>query len=255
MSVGTSADSPRVLPRGSIRALVNRSAALRVSSTARTIRRRRLTYLSPVKLRNLERCLANIRRHRIPGDLIEAGVALGGSAHLLASHVDATPGIQRRFVGYDTFGMIPPPSDRDGADAHERHQMIASGASRGIGSSDVYYGYVDDLYGQVKHTFASLGTPVDDDRIALVQGLFEKTLCQAPPESIALAHVDCDWFEPVSQCLEAIGPVLAPGGFIVIDDYGDYDGCRWAVHEFLARRPEFRITTVAQNLVLQSSAH
>jgi O-methyltransferase len=254
MSVRTSADAWAAPLSGGIRPLVNRLTALRISSTARTIRRKRLTYLSPVKLRNLERCLAEIRRHRVPGDLIEAGVALGGSAHLLASHVDATPGIQRRFVGYDTFGMIPPPSDRDGSDARERHQVIASGGSQGIGLGDVYYGYVDDLYGQVRNTFASLGTPVDDNRIALVQGLFEETLCQTPPESIALAHVDCDWFDPVSQCLDAIGPALAPGGFIVVDDYGDYDGCRWAVHDFLARRPEFRVTTVAQNLVLQSSA-
>ena len=31
---------------------------------------------------------------------------------------------------YDVFGMIPPPSEHDGADIHRRYETIAAGGAR-----------------------------------------------------------------------------------------------------------------------------
>ncbi len=76
------------MPFSAARRLVRRTylALLRqtLGDTTKTVLRERLTYLSPVKLRRLERELRRISDESIPGDLVEFGVALGGSAIILA---------------------------------------------------------------------------------------------------------------------------------------------------------------------------
>jgi O-methyltransferase len=216
----------------------------RVSAVARRVRRDNLTYLTAAKLRRLERCLAVVERQGIAGDVLEAGVALGGSSIVLA----ATMGPGRRFFGYDVFGMIPAPSERDDEKSHARYRQIARGLSPGLGGG-TYYGYQDDLYGQVVRTFERYGIKVDGRRVSLVPGLFEDSL--HPPGPVALAHVDCDWYDAVGCCLARISAVLSPGGFIVLDDYFDYGGCKEATHEFLAAEPSFSFDVYGENAVLR----
>lgn len=242
--------SRRLLPNGAT-TIARQAATLTLSPVARRVRRKRLTYLSVGKLLQLERFLRYINSNRISGDLIEAGVALGGSAILLASHIDATRDLPRRFIGYDTFGMIPPPTEEDSEDAHCRHEEIRSGRSQGLGRADTYYGYMDDLYEKVQKSFLELGRPVDGARVSLVKGLFSDTLCKQPPEKVALAHIDCDWHSPVRECLNALRPIVQPGGVVIVDDYHNYDGCRWAVHEFLAEAKEFSVVSSRGSLVIQ----
>ena len=219
-------------------------AARRVSPIARQVVAERLTYLSWPKLSSLERCLTELRREGVEGDVIEAGIAMGGSAIVLAQGMG--PG--RSFHGYDVFGMIPPPSEHDDAHTHERYKTIASGKARGLGDDD-YYGYQDDLYDRVVGSLESHGVPVDGERVALHRGLFEDTL--RPDKPIALAHIDCDWYEPVRLCFERIHPHLSPGGFIVLDDFFDYAGCARATHEYLAAHDDLRMIRAPGNAVIK----
>jgi O-methyltransferase len=226
------------------RALLSRlRARRRLSPTARRVIDERLTYLSAGKLANLEWCAREVQRHDVPGDVVEAGVALGGSAIALADRL--TP--ERAFDGYDVFGTIPPPSERDGADAHERYDVIAAGGSTGIGG-DPYYGYVDDLYDRVVASFRAHGVE-PGERVRLHRGLFENTL--HPSGALALVHIDSDWYDPVRLCLERTYPHLSPGAFVVLDDYHDYDGCRTATDEFLADHADLVPVRDRGNLVLR----
>jgi asparagine synthase (glutamine-hydrolysing) len=210
---------------------------MRLSATARRIRAERLTYLPVRKLVRIESALAEVRRNNVPGDVMEFGVALGGSAILLAQ----AAGEGRRFFGLDVFAMIPPPtSEKDDAKSKDRYQIIAAGQATGFGD-DPYYGYRDDLYEHVSAQLARFGTPVDGRRINLVKGLFEETLPTLDVGRIAFAHIDCDWYDPVRYCLHETARRLAPGGVIVIDDYNDYAGCRAAVDEFLAQNGDFDV--------------
>jgi hypothetical protein len=113
--------------------------ASRLSATARSVRRERLTYLSPSRLRRLEKELKAVLK-RVPGDIAEFGVALGGSAIILSKEASRH---RRRFHGFDVFAMIPPPkSEKDDQKARDRYRTISSGESKGI-DGDLYYGYRD----------------------------------------------------------------------------------------------------------------
>ena len=217
--------------------------ALRKDSTTviEEIRRARLTYCGPPKLENLSHAIERIVREGIRGDFIEAGVALGGSAILMGSLKPSNTELHL----YDVFGMIPPPGDQDGEDAHRRYDVIKSGASPGLGS-DRYYGYVDSLQDKVLLNMGRWGLSCQKDLIELHPGLFEETLFPSKP--IALAHIDCDWYESVNVCITRILPHLAQGGIMVFDDYHSYSGCKKAVDQLLSSRPELQIIFDARSI-------
>lgn len=171
---------------------------------------------------------------QLPGILIEAGTARGGSALVMAAAKSAG----RPLYLYDTFGMIPPPSGGDGADAHARYDEIVGGKAQGIAGQD-YYGYASDLLGSIQRLFVEQGLPADGNNIHLVQGLYEETLHIEQP--VVLAHIDCDWYDSVLVCLEQIAPRLVSGGVLVVDDYDHWSGCRKAIDEyFVDKRDAFR---------------
>ena len=52
-------------------------------------------------------------------------------------------------------------------------------------------------------------------------------------------RLDADTYEPTKIALQSLYPGLAPGGYLVLDDYGSFPECRRAVDEF---REEHGIT-------------
>lgn len=219
---------------------------LRLSAVAQRMRRERLTYLRPAKLVRIETALRRLRRRGVAGDYLEFGVALGGTAALIAQ---AARRADSRFVGLDVFATIPPPtSPHDDAKSRERYAVIAAGEATGIGD-EVYYGYRDDLLDHVGQVLASVDAPVDGRQIRLAKGLFEETWPTLDVERVAFAHIDCDWHDPVLYCLNAVAPKLSDDGVIVIDDYHDYPGCRTAVDAFLEQNRGFRMVPGANPLI------
>ena len=198
------------------------------------MREERLTYLKPPYLRALAADVLDVERAGLEGLVLEAGTALGGSAIVMA----AAKAPERPMKVYDVFGMIPAPGEQDGEDVHERYGTIAAGDARGVGG-ETYYGYRDDLYGEVTASFARLGVPVEERNVELVKGLFEDTIVLDGP--VAFAHLDGDWYESTLTCLERIAPRLVPGGRIVLDDYYKWSGCRRAVDEYFAAHDGFTL--------------
>lgn len=224
---------PNRLRRASARARYYRaSPAARKLATA--VSQEKLSYLERGALIDLWDRVRDIERQGIPGELIEAGTARGGSALVIA----AAKAAERPLRLFDVFGMIPSPSPRDGADVRERYRVIAAGEATGPGGT-TYYGYEDDLLSQVRGSFSRYAIPPDEHNVELVAGLYEETL--HPHGPVAFAHLDCDWYESVRVCLERLTPLLQPGGALVIDDYDNWSGCRDAVDEYFAdKRDRFR---------------
>jgi hypothetical protein len=206
----------------------------RVREVMAAVREENLTYLADLHLTSLVTCVLEAERAGRKGLIVEAGTALGGSAIAMAAAKDPA----RPMRVYDVFGMIPPPSERDGEDVIRRYEQITEGQSSGL-AGEVYYGYREDLLGEVTASFARHGVPVEENQVTLVQGLFQDTI--EIDEPVALAHVDGDWYDSTMTCLERITPHLVVGGRIVIDDYFMWSGCREAVDEYFADRPGFRV--------------
>jgi asparagine synthase (glutamine-hydrolysing) len=208
-----------------IRLLALGLAHPKVARTIRKVKRENLTYLNYHELLNLTNIAQQLEINNIPGVFIEAGCALGGSAIALAS----AKSTNRLFYIFDTFEMIPPPSLADGEDAHQRYRVIELRQSPGIGSMP-YYGYIDNLINVVDESFTKFGYSTKDNNIRLVKGLFEKTMFIEGP--VALAHLDCDWYDSVMICLERIVPHLVVDGVLIIDDYYHWSGSKKAVDDY-----------------------
>lgn len=220
-----------------------------LGGTAKKVKRERLTYLSNRKIRRLENELASLRTQPVAGEYMEFGVALGGSAILIAKEAKLAG---QKFTGFDVFGMIPPPeSEKDDLRSKARYQTIVRGESKGIGGDD-YYGYRKDLYGDVVRTFSRYGIVVDGVAVSLVKGLFEETWPTRESGPIAFVHIDCDWYDPVKYCLNATAAKVPRNGVIMLDDYRDYGGCRLATDEFLKSHHEFALEDGA-NAILRRS--
>jgi asparagine synthase (glutamine-hydrolysing) len=201
------------------------------ASLIRQVRAEGLTYLESAALVDLYSRVKMVEAQGLKGVIIEAGCALGGSAIVMA----AAKMTNRPIYLYDTFEMIPPPSTRDGDDAHQRYHVIASGQASGLKGGN-YYGYQKDLLTQVTKTFATYGFTEEQQHLHFEKGLYEDTLIINQP--VALAHIDCDWYDSVMTCLERITPNLVSGGVLIIDDYADWSGCRRAVDSYFASRQE-----------------
>lgn len=219
----------------------------RISATARLVRQHGLTYLPPSKLLTLENQARRVIRQGVKGDFCEFGLALGGSGIVLAKLLDA----HRRFHGFDVFDMIPPPtSQKDDAHSLERYKTIAEGKSPGI-KGKPYYGYEKNLFEKVQANFRSFGVK-EGVQIQLHKGLFEETwpkLCSAIG-NIALAHIDCDWYDPVAYCLAICQEHMPSGGAIVVDDYYAYQGARTATDEFIQANEDFTFIDAGKHVVL-----
>lgn len=180
-------------------------------------------------LRALARLYSGTRevvREGIEGDIVECGVARGGSAGLLARALrDA--GSDKRMWLYDNFEGMPEPDPKRDPDYEAARKYV--GACKG-----------DEV--QVRELVTGLRGPGE---IQIVKGLFQDTLPFRAPQRIALLHLDCDWYQSVRFCLDTLYDRMEPGGILQLDDYHFWEGCRKAVDEFfLNRKIEPRLVTI-----------
>jgi hypothetical protein len=183
------------------------------------------TMLPPHVLMGLVRQVDLVVRENIPGALVECGVWKGGGSFLMADRLRRL-GADRPVWMFDSFAGMPDPDPIDGP-------LAAAWASNPAGEH--YYDNCVVSVDDVRATAASLDL---SERVRIVPGWFDDTLeeARAAVGPIALLRIDCDWYAGVRLCLETFYDQVSEGGLVVIDDYGLFDGCNLAVHEFLAQR-------------------
>lgn len=215
-----------------------------VTDVISAVQTERLTFLKPNQLYDLATIMSDIEQRGVPGLVLEAGTARGGSAIVLAK----AKASERPMRVYDVFGLIPPPTEQDGADVHKRYAKIVNGEAKGT-KDDIYYGYRDDLLAEVSASFTRHGVPPAEHNVELVKGLFQDTVVIDEP--VAFAHLDGDWYESTMTCLERIAPHVSPGGRMVLDDYYNWSGCRQAVQDYFKGRTEFTLEPRAKMHVIR----
>lgn len=190
------------------------------------------TMTSPHKQWVLIEAVKYVSRYKIPGDIVECGVWRGGSMHAAARTLDALGDHSRDLYLYDTFEGMPPPTDVDvRADGQSAAHLLETS------DRNAYIWAIASLE-EVKAGFVDAKVPYPSERIHFVQGKVEDTIPGVLPETISVLRLDTDWYESTAHELEHMYSRLSPGGVLILDDYGHFEGARKAVDEFIAATGE-----------------
>ena len=190
------------------------------------------TMTGPDKLHALISAVQYVAKAGIPGAFVECGVWRGGSMHAVARTLDLCGVHDRDLYLFDTFQGMTEPTTRD----------------RMVGQQDVTAADLMQESSKESRLWAiaskedvldGLSTlPYPQDRFHLVEGPVEDTVPGGAPEQIALLRLDTDWYESTRHELEHLYPRLQPGGILIIDDYGSWQGSKEATDEYVAALTE-----------------
>ena len=191
---------------------------------------RHCTMTSPERVVSLVRAVEHVVRQSIPGDVVECGVWRGGSMMAVARTLLRLGDVSRTLHLFDTFEGMPPPTELDQAAANGTFAAELLAAEDRETSVNWAVAGLD----LVRANVGSVGYP--SDRIQYVKGLVEEAIPRNAPERIALLRLDTDWYESTRHEMIHLYPRLAPGGVLIVDDYGHWGGARKAVDEYLEER-------------------
>jgi O-methyltransferase len=174
-------------------------------------------------------------RRGLPGAFAECGVWRGGSVLAIVLKLQSLGFDDRELYLYDTFEGMTRPSEHD-TSTFDPPALATWEAAEDTGSGAWDYLFAAEVFNEdmVRDLLVSTGYPAA--RLHLVKGPVESTLPAAAPDQLALLRLDTDWYESTKHELEHLYPRLVPGGVLVIDDYGHWEGCRRAVDEYFTTR-------------------
>jgi len=166
------------------------------------------------------------RARHVAGAFVECGIFKGSSLarfamfrHLFESEET------RSLIGFDIFGKFPETEFE--ADKDQRTRFIKSAGDESISVEQMQQVLAQKECGR---------------NVTLVVGDICHTVpafvAEHPELRIALLHVDVDILEPSHTVMNALAPLVVPGGVIVLDDYGIFPGATKAADEFMAGRSE-----------------
>ena len=184
------------------------------------------------KVNFLTEAVRYLERHDIPGGLMECGVWRGGSMLAIAHTLSRIGMTDRHLYLFDTFEGMTPPTDRD-VHIWEKKDASELLASQSTSMAPIWAAATLE---DVRQGFAEVDYP--DELIHYIVGKVEDTVPESAPEQIALLRLDTDWYESTKHELNHLYSRLAPGGVLVIDDYGSWQGSKDATDEFLAETGE-----------------
>jgi hypothetical protein len=185
------------------------------------------------QLANLRRLVESTLSEGVPGDYIETGVWRGGACILVRAILAARGVTDRRVFVADSFEGLPRPNAK---------QYPADRASKLFS-----FGELAISEDEVRRNFAAYG--LEDEQVVFVKGWFKDSLPKLKEQRFALIRLDGDLYESTMDALDNLYDRLSAGGYVVVDDYGVMQGCRRAVHDFLAGRgltPEIVATDASE---------
>lgn len=147
----------------------------------------------------------------VAGDVAECGVYKGGTAYIMAELINTLAPDRRLFL-FDTFDGMPE-TDR----AHDRHVA----GQFNLTSLDAVRRYLGAF-----------------DNVQFAPGFIPDTLAAFEDRHFSFVHIDLDIYQAILAASQFFFDRVAPGGFIVYDDYGfaSCPGARRAVDEFYAEK-------------------
>lgn len=180
-----------------------------------------MTMVGRKRLDDIRQCLESVLADRVPGDFVECGTWRGGACVFARACLEVLDADGGRCVWLaDSFRGLPAAThpkdagfDVNAADNHKLavDEAVARGNMRALGFST---------------------------RFGVIPGWFKDTL-PGPVKTISVLRLDGDLYESTMDALRTMYPLLSPGGYCLVDDYGSVPHCRRAIHEY---RDEHGIT-------------
>ena len=172
-----------------------------------------ITLIGLPRLRHLRLLVERVIRDEVPGDLMECGVWRGGAVVMMRAVLAAHGVTDRTVWAADSFEGLPPAT---------------------MAQDQMWQGYGGALAVDLDTVRANIaGYGLLDDQVRLLPGWFGDTLPGAPVEQLAVLRLDGDYYESTWDTLAALHHKVAPGGFVVVDDWS-LESCRAACEDFRA---------------------
>lgn len=175
------------------------------------------TMTSPERIKAVCDACLYIGRAAIPGAVVECGVWRGG-AMMAAAITLREAGDVRDLYLFDTFAGMTDPEEVD-----VRYDGEPAAAMQRAG-------WCAASVDEVRRSMDSTGYP--SDRVHLVEGDVLETIPSRAPDTIALLRLDTDWYRSTRHELDHLWSRVSPGGILLLDDYGHWQGQREAVDAF-----------------------
>lgn len=194
--------------------------------TMHYIRGEAITMLPRVRLANLRSCVETILAENVPGDLIETGVWRGGACILMRACLDVSGALDRTVWLADSFEGLPDPGPQSERESSFYHSEMMQKHFRRMAAS------IDDVRGN----FEAYG--LLSERVRFLKGWFDETLPTAPIDRLSVLRLDGDYYKSTMDALGSLYDKVSPGGFIIVDDYGEdlWTDCRKAIDQFRRER-------------------
>jgi O-methyltransferase len=172
-----------------------------------------------------------LTENNIEGDIVACGVWRGGAVMTAIDTLKKANSTSRDIYVYDTFeGMTTPGHEYD----------LKTGGNSGVGktaeelyknatASDLVFCY--SAIDEVKQNIEQFGYP--RQKVHYIKGMVEDTIPATLPKKIAFLYFSISFYKSVLHTLEHLYPLIASGGVILISDYGDWEGTKKAVDEYI----------------------
>jgi hypothetical protein len=186
-----------------------------------------VSMLPLARLDNVRFCVEDVLKSNIPGDFIETGVWRGGATIFMRAILKAYEIADRVVWVADSFEGLPEPdADRFPLEAKTHAGPVMKKA----------YNHFAASLEEVQRNFKAFG--LLDDQVRFLKGWFKDTLPAAPIELLSIMRLDGDYYESTMDGLVSLYDKLSPGGYVIIDDYGEdsWTYCRKAVDTFRGQR-------------------
>jgi len=178
------------------------------------------TMVGHKRLDNVQECVENVLKNKVPGDFVETGSWRGGTTIFMRALLKAYNVVDRKVWVADSFEGLPAPKDeQDGPD---------------LSSVD----YLKVSLEQVKANFKRFD--LLDPQVQFLKGWFCDTLPNAPIDQIAILRLDGDMYSSTMDSLQNLYHKVSKNGYVIIDDYHSWPSCHQAVTDF---RTENNITS------------
>ncbi|MBI2053763.1 MAG: class I SAM-dependent methyltransferase [Candidatus Staskawiczbacteria bacterium] len=187
------------------------------------------TMLSWQRLSNAYELALQVEKDNLKGAFVECGVWKGGCAGVMAYALKESNSKRKTWL-FDSFEGLPEPTKKDGKMAEDYAKNKSEGKLETI---DKCVGPMKD----VKKLFFEI-LKINPENVVIEKGWFQDTLPLAKNKigDIAILRLDGDWYESTKCCFQNLYDNVVVKGYVIIDDYGYWEGARKAAEEFFSER-------------------